>query len=576
MDSNVSAGLRQQAEELIDQTPSQFSATSLEDVQRLLHELQIYQTELELQNDELRRTQLELIASRDRFSDLYDFAPVGYLTVSSKGQVIAANLVAAELLQVTRKKLVGSFFSRYISDDNSGLLYHHYKSAAASDRSEVGEFRLADDDSRPVKDIRVTSVRDRTNSDDSHELRLAITEITQQKISDEKLKALQEKVRKTARLNDLGVIAGGVAHDFNNLLTPMLGYAQLSARLIDADSPVHKYVGGIERAAKEATEICRNMLDYAGGGPVVRSSPVNVASVVDELVSVLRPIVGTKTQLVINTDSASPSATADRSQIVRIVMNLVTNAAEAIADRDGGRISITVASTYLDSENIEEMVLGNEVLAGDYVRLEVIDNGCGMDSDTLNQIFDPFFTTKFAGRGLGMAAVVGIAHGQNVAIDVHSLVGKGSRLGVYFPVCQKPDVTRTIEQDAELVPGTGTILIVDDDALVRNSTSIILGLAGYSVQEAESGQQAIDIFSKLDHGIDLVLMDLMMPKMDGVATLEVLKKIQPDVKIVLTSGFAREAATKRLRNHSVAGFVVKPSSIGVLTGEISQALIGPQ
>lgn len=578
-DANMLA-LRERAEALIDKSDLQVAATSPAEIQRLVHELQVYQTELELQNDELRRTQQELTAARDKFSDLYDFSPVGYLTVCPKGQILSANLTACELFGLTRSELIGTFFSTLVSESDTDELFLHYKSARQSGNRESCELQLqADAEQEHTRYVQAQSIRVAKKSDVivSDSLHIALTEITAQKRAEETQAALTEKLRQAERLQSLGKIAGGVAHDFNNLLTPIMAYAELARGTLEQTSPVQEHLGEIRQAALIAADICRNMFDCVGTGRPPRT-PLDAVEVVKELLPTIEGIVSENIKIeCVYCESALPII-AQPAQLQRVVTNLVMNAAEAIGESQTGRITVAIREAVVSEDERSRLILGTELNPGNLVLLEVTDNGCGMDAETRRQLFDPFFTTKFSGRGLGMSAVIGIARGHGAAIGIESQPGIGTKLSVYFAkagdiVSIGNPASDSKSSPSAITPGSGTILVVDDNEFVRDSLRSLLESAGYRVMIASSGNQAIELFSTSYASIDLVLLDLLMPGLDGAATLEVLRQVQPSVKALITSACSQQTVSEKLRFHGVAADCVpKPFLPAVVTGEISRIL----
>jgi len=267
-----------------------------------------------------------------------------------------------------------------------------------------------------------------------------------------------------------------------------------------------------------------------------------------------------------------PLIEADTGQLQQVIMNLVINGAEAVGE-NAGRVIVTTGAQEVDEAYSQTIWSRSELPLGRYVVLEVSDNGCGMDEETLHKIFDPFFTTKFAGRGLGLAAVLGIVRGHKGAFKIYSAPGQGTTFKLFFPAASAmpmPQPRRTI--DAELAGSGQMVLVVDDEEIVRKAASYCLNRYGYRVVVATSGHEAIDIFRQSHGEIALVLLDLTMPEMSGEAVLGELQKIQPAVRVLLSSGFNEVEAVRRFTGKGLAGFVQKPYTSATLGAKVKQIL----
>jgi two-component system, cell cycle sensor histidine kinase and response regulator CckA len=369
---------------------------------------------------------------------------------------------------------------------------------------------------------------------------------------------LDEAVRETQKLESIGILAAGVAHDFNNVLTAILGNLSLARR-----SPPSSTVGQVdgllqeaERASRRASELVKQLLNYAGKGRrEVRA--VDIARVASDAVSIVRASVSPKVQIELDAPS-SAWIQADTGQVQQLILNLVLNAAEAIGDRTG-HVRITLRVRDIDEAELRSRYIGFSLPARPFTELVVEDDGEGMDERTLRQIFDPFFTTKFLGRGLGLAAALGVvrAHGGGIAVD--SAPGRGSTFTVILPAEQELDELRTVaEAIADSTRGEGLVLVVDDEAGIRSLVQRALEDLGYTVILAEHGGQALELLDRSADPIDLVVLDLVMPVMDGPDTAMTLKERYPDVPIIVMSGLADQDALRRLKAARIAGFVPKP------------------
>jgi signal transduction histidine kinase/ActR/RegA family two-component response regulator len=385
-------------------------------------------------------------------------------------------------------------------------------------------------------------------------------------------KRKDDQLRQSQRLESIGILAGGVAHDFNNMLMGILGNASLILNDIPTGHPARDRAQGICEAAQRAAELTRQLLAYSGKGKFI-VEPIDLSSLVRDMSQLIGLSIPKSVFLQLDLNKALPAIEADSSQIQQVIMNLVINGAEAIGTDKQGTVQVHTAVQDLDSEYIERTFTPGEIEPGPYVLLEVQDTGCGMDESTVARIFDPFFTTKFTGRGLGLAAVRGIVRGHRGALRVYSTPGQGTTFKVLFPatekVCAKP--RSPIESAGQR--GSGTILVVDDEDVVRKIAKNALEQAGYTVLLAESGQAAIDLLKTAGEQVSLVLLDMTMPGLNGHETFLQLKRVRPKVKVLLSSGYNELEATRRFSGQGLAGFIPKPYTAGTLSKTVNSVLL---
>ena len=370
---------------------------------------------------------------------------------------------------------------------------------------------------------------------------------------------LEERMRAAQKLESLGLLAGGIAHDFNNLLFSIRGYAELARNDVAAGSPGEGFLDEIETAAGVASELCRQLLAYAGRGSFVLE-PIAVNALIGDMRGLLESSVSGATALRIEFAEAPPIV-ADASQLQQILLNLVINAAEAIGSRPG---SIVVSSGVAEctSDELAGPHGDLELPAGDYTFIEVSDDGSGMSADTEARLFDPFFTTKFTGRGLGMSAVLGIVRAHHGSIAVSTEEGSGTRVRVMFPAAGESAVARRPDgNNGPPAPLSGeAVLLVDDDDRVRAVGATMLERMGVTVFTADSGAEAVRVFADHADDISAVVLDLTMPEMDGVETFRRLRLRRNDVRVILTSGYTEQEATRHFVGRGLAAFLQKPYS----------------
>ena len=421
-----------------------------------------------------------------------------------------------------------------------------------------------------------------------------VRDISERKRSEEERRQLEEQMQHNQRLESLGLLAGGIAHDFNNLLSSILGNAGLVKRRSAAGSAWESHLDKIETAAVRAAELTRQMLAYSGRGQFVVET-CDLSAVVEEMAQLLEVSVSKQVNFEVELAPDLPPIEADRAQVQQVVMNLITNASDALGD-DVGSILARTGILDADSAYLAGCELGGELDAGRYLFVEVRDSGCGMEEATRKRIFEPFFSTKFVGRGLGLAAVLGIVRGHSGAMRVESEPGRGTTFRVLFPATESPlppsvragssessserknvGPARTGPQTVRSLSGPATnrdrtILVVDDEADVREMITSALEVLDFKILTAVDGRQAIDTFRRHVDTIDLVVMDMTMPKMDGRTAFLQILEIRPDAKVILSSGYSRNHALRDLENEKPIGFLEKPYTLPKLVAEVTTVL----
>ena len=394
------------------------------------------------------------------------------------------------------------------------------------------------------------------------------TNVTERRRAEEEHAKLQAQLLQVQKLESLGVLAGGIAHDFNNLLTGILGSASAALLSLPSSSPACPAVENVVLAARRAADLTRQLLAYSGKGHF-EVRPIDLSGHVRELATLLETTLPKKVQLRLELGQV-PSIEADVAQLQQVVMNLVVNAAEAMGD-DRGTVLVTTGTQLIDEPYASTLLSPSEAKPGRYVFLEVHDTGCGMTEETKAKIFDPFFTTKFTGRGLGLAAVLGIVRGHRGALKIYSSVGRGTTFKVFFPASDAPS-RKDIRVSHASFHGTGLVLLVDDDDGVRRAARMILELFGFDVVEARDGREALRVFAPRATDIVAVLLDMTMPEMGGEETFRELRRLRDDVPVILSSGYNEVEATRRFTSKGLAGFLQKPFTSKELGEKLSAAL----
>ncbi|MDB6114187.1 MAG: sensor histidine kinase response regulator [Lacunisphaera sp.] len=380
---------------------------------------------------------------------------------------------------------------------------------------------------------------------------------------------MERKLLEVQKLESLGVLAGGVAHDFNNLLTSILGNAGLIRLALGEASPVRSNVHQIEQASQTAATLCQQLLSYAGRGRL-DTSELDLSRLVRETTDLLRLSVGNHAQLTFHLADGLPGIVADAAQIRQVLLNIVLNAAEAIGRRDG-IIEVTTRLQPLDAAWLADARTGQDLAPGEYAVLDIRDNGSGLDAVTQARVFDPFFSTKGSGRGLGLAAALGIMRSHQGALRLNSQPGQGTHFTLAFPIQSKPAAEHaTGANGVRHWRGSGSVLIVDDEEAVRATAAQMIAYFGFDVRQADSGQQALDLMRANPTAFDLVLLDLTMPGMDGYATFTALRQLRPEQRIVIFSGYSAHDARQRFAGQNLNGFLQKPFSANSLREVLGQ------
>ncbi len=382
-------------------------------------------------------------------------------------------------------------------------------------------------------------------------------DISEQRQEENERRKLEQQVQQAQKLESLGIMAGGIAHDFNNLLTPILGGTTLALMDLPRDAVARSRIRMIQKAAHRAAALTNQMLAYAGQESL-SMEVVDLSKLVREMSQLLESGVSQKAEVVYELRNDVLPVEADAAQLSQVVMNLITNASESMGD-GSGRISIRTGVVEVDRATLSNAIAGNDLHEGTYAYFEVEDTGCGMNAEIRARIFDPFYTTRFTGRGLGLAAVLGIVRSHDGAIELDSVPGVGTRFRVMLPRSHR-SAPRPLpaSSDIENWKGSGTILVVDDDDGVRDLTQNTLERAGLRVLLAEDGREAISIFRAHADEIGAVLLDRTMPGSSGVEVFDQLRRIRSDAKIVLVSGYSEESLSQQFAGRDLAGFLHKP------------------
>ncbi len=350
----------------------------------------------------------------------------------------------------------------------------------------------------------------------------------------------------------------------------MLGHMNVAQLKLAPESPAIPHLESLERIIHRAADLTRQMLAYSGKGRfVVR--PYDLNQVVREMTHLLEVSISKKIALRFHLAEALPPVQADAAQIQQVIMNLVTNASDAIGDREG-TIRLATSVAELDRRYLDQLYHGQDLAPGTYVSLEVSDTGCGMNAEVQGRIFEPFFTTKVTGRGLGLSATLGILKGHRAGIRIYSEAERGTTFRLLFPAGAACAGEEAPHEAVQVPRQAGTVLLVDDEQMIREAAGAALESMGFKVLVAVDGLDAVEVFTREKDTIDLVLMDLTMPHMDGREAFQHLRRIRPGIPVILSSGYNEQESIQQFLGRGLAGFLQKPYTLQALEQTVQEAL----
>jgi PAS domain S-box-containing protein len=493
------------------------------------------------------------------YRQVFELMPGSILLMDDQAVVMDANPAFCRQIGYAREELVGQHVSLF-SKDSPDIIARNLERLLAGELLEHEVTNLQKDGTPRHYELHEKAI---TLPDGSRRILAVSNDITRRVAAEQEKLKLQGQVLHAEKLKSLGLMAGGIAHEFNNLLAAVIGNLELSLPELD-DKPVIREIlqKGLS-AATRAAHLTHQMLAYSGRGRF-RAADLDLNDIVRSTAGLLHASISPNASLQLKLGEALPKVNGDASQLQQIVANLVTNASESLGDRPG-LIRVHTSVRECDSAALVANRAVNQLQPGRFVVLEVADSGCGMNDTVQQQLFEPFFSTKFTGRGLGLPAVLGIVRGHNGGIFVTSRVGQGTTMSVFFPAgaVQPPDA-HTTGSGARAAGRTripslsGTVLVADDEAFVRSLVERILQRTGLRVLLAEDGEQAVERFKEHAAEITFVVLDLTMPKLDGVGTLAALRRHKADVKAILTSGYSESDITERSVQEGFVAFVSKP------------------
>ncbi|MEW6328337.1 MAG: response regulator [Thermodesulfobacteriota bacterium] len=502
---------------------------------------------------ERRKAERDLQESERRYRGLYETALVGlYRSRISDGKIIMANQRAANILGYSSIEGLTSEFvfgKRYSPERRTELLRKLEECGTVSDF----EIQVTRKDGEKI-DLMITA---RAYPEDGY-IEGAMIDVTEKK-------RLEAQLLQAQKMEAIGTLAGGIAHDFNNLLMVIEGYASLMLSDLDSSHPHYNKLKHIEEQVRSGSELTAQLLGFARRGKY-KPRPVNLNEIIKKTSSMFAR---TKKEITIREkyDPDLCTVEADQGQIEQVLLNLYVNAWQAMPT--GGDIYLETSNVMLD----ESYSKPYKVQGGRYAKISVTDTGIGMDEATRRRVFEPFFTTREMGRGsgLGLASAYGIIKNHGGIINVYSEKGHGTTFTIYLPASAK-EVIREKEMSVKMVKGTETILFVDDEEMVRNVGRELLEELDYKVLIARNGEEAVDIYRANKGGIDLVILDMIMPGIGGGETYDRLKEIDPGIKVLLSSGYSINGEASKILERGCSGFIQKPFNMQRLSAKIREVL----
>jgi len=521
----------------------------------MLHQVQQSKAKLEMHIEQLaenNRTLDQRVAQQtEHIQAILKYAVDGIITMDQQGDIESVNPALCQMFDYSQAELIGQAMTMLMPEKYRKHHLQGLEQYAGTEHSSLLNISIELEGLRKSAevfsiDLNISEMRVGDNT-----LFLGrIRDITEENIK-------REKLEHTQRLESLGVLAGGIAHDFNNLLTAILGNAALARGKLDKKSPAIELLSNIEKSSERAAALCNQMLAYSGKGQFI-VEPLNLTNTVEEMVNLLEVSIEKNVVMRMDLSEQLPLVDADAAQMQQVIMNLVINASEAI-EHKSGIITIHTGMIAVDDQYIQTSYMDDELKPGRYVVMEVSDTGCGMTDDVKKHLFDPFFTTKFTGRGLGMSAILGIVRGHHGAIKVYSEEGKGTTFKILLPCSAVTQIEPEISVNVAVqLQGQGTVLIVDDEETIREVASMMLEHIGFSILTAKDGKEGVEMFRQHQADISVVLLDMTMPRMNGEEVFREIRSIQPDVKVILSSGYNEQDATHRFAGKGLSGFIQKP------------------
>lgn len=520
---------------------------------RKLHE---YSEGLE-QNVRERTRQLQQI--QKEVVQIFHQIPIGLLTINKEGLIRWYNEELLKILEIENEKTLNDANIYGDTPFRQEAFQQRIKDVLEQQKRTVFQFSYnISDEERRILDIYAQPI---TSDSDGHAgMIFIVKDITQET-------ALKKQINRAQRLESMGILAGGIAHDFNNALGIILPNAQMLKLKLKDQNLLH-YVETIEKATDQAASLTKQVLSFSRGHQKGRAERFNLSSLIEEFLAMFSRVVSRKIIIKKELDNSLWNIEADKAQIEQILMNLSMNSVDAMP-KGGELIYRTTNIEFLHDREI----IYPDIKKGKYVKFEIIDSGTGIPPQLLDKIFDPFFSSKEEGKGtgLGLSIVYGLVQSYHGVIDVQSIVDKGTQFTIFLPATTKKETSKATDTH-KLPEGTGKILLVDDEAMLRDTVSHMLESMKYKVIIVQDGKQAVGMYDRNGDDIDLIIMDIQMPEMDGIEAADLIWKKNPDAKIIFSSGYADPAKLEELKRKGVKELLRKPYRMDDLVDIIQRTI----
>jgi len=509
---------------------------------------------------ERREAEARLHASESRYRGIIETTRDGVCLLQTDGTIQFVNFPFTNMLGSSSAAIIGANILNVFNGDSVKI----QQLLVLED--EVLEFSLTTEQSRGESGafgkllwLNVSKSVDISESGEPQGILLLCTDITKQHELQESNREFEIQLQQSQKLESLGLLAGGIAHDFNNLLMPVMGYLDLIERSSSQDSDNREYVNRIREAGNRLVDLCAQMLTYSGKGQLLERT-VLINTVITEMKDLIRASVNNDHAIQYELGEEVEAIRSDESQMNQVILNLVINAAESFDEGSAGQITIRTGNSILQKEDLKQLRNGESASPGRYIYLEVEDTGSGISESDQDRLFEPFYTTKFTGRGLGLAVVFGIVRSNSGMLRLRSRLGQGTCFRVYLPASDEQELglDAVIPVVEETWLGKGELLLVDDEEFVRTVEKQLLVSLGFDVDEAGNAKEAFAKFQAREGCYDACVIDLSMPEINGLQLLEQLKDQNPELKVILTSGFSEQDVSKKITHYKNVIFLQKP------------------
>jgi PAS domain S-box-containing protein len=517
---------------------------------------------------ERKRAEEALRKSEERYRTILEGIEDGCFEVDLAGNFTFFNDSMCRISALSSDELMGMNYQEYTSAETGDKMYKVFNEVYKTGKpGKIMDYEvIRKDGNKYVLELSTSLVRD-PGTGEAIGFRGVVRDVTERKRAEEEKKTLEAQLQQAKKMESIGTLSGGIAHDFNNLLMGILGNVSLALLETDSSEPQYERLENIKQHVQDAAELTKQLLGFARGGKY-QVKPIDL----NELVGKSSKMFGrTKKEITIHSEFQEGiwMVDADPGQIEQILLNLYVNAWHAMPG--GGTLYLKTENVTLDESYIKPFI----VAPGNYVRTSVTDTGVGMDKETQQRIFDPFFTTKEMGRGtgLGLASAYGIVKNHGGLINVYSEEGRGTTFTVYLPASEAEEAV--IEESKKYEGSstrTETVLLVDDEGMIIDVGSQMLRKIGCKVLVARGGKEAIEEYKLHKDSIDIVILDMIMPEMGGGETYDLLKGINPDVKVLLSSGYSLSGEAEEILKRGCNGFIQKPFNMEQLSRKIGEIL----